>query len=86
MNMLSANEKTGIHTLSLHIVRSIAKQHGGTIERDHETSTVGVIIPADKKESCSDEISRQLGAVQEHISILMLGCMCGKMIIRVSKN
>ena len=86
MDMLSANEKTGIHTLSLYIVRSIVKQHGGTIERNHKKQTVGVIVPADKRASCSDEITRQLGAMQEHLSVILLGCMCGKVIIRASRN
>ena len=86
MDMLSANEKTGIHTLSLYVVRSIAKQYGGTIESNHEKKTVGIIVPADKRASCSSEITKQLEAMQEHISVILLGCLCGKVIIRVSKN
>lgn len=86
MNILSASEKAGIHTLSLHIVRSIAEQHGGTLETDPATRAVGIVVPKERRDLCSEEICRQLEGMQTHLFVLLLTGVCGKMMVRMSEN
>ncbi len=86
MNALSTGEKTGIRTLSINIVRSIAEQHGGTIERDQATESVSILVPEDSRDLCTEEICQQLDALREYLVTTLLACFCGKVFLRINKN
>ena len=86
MKMLSQTEKTGIHTLSVSVARSIAKEYGGNIEKDSVSKSYGLVVPEENRAACFKQIKKTMASMQDYISVLVIGCACGKMIIRISQN
>lgn len=83
---LSNSEMVRIRTLSLNIVRSIAEQHGGIIDKDLVADTVVVSVPEAQRDVCAQEIIDQLGVVRNYFMTLLVALLCGKVIVRISNN
>jgi hypothetical protein len=81
-----STEKTVIRALSLHVVRSVARQHGGTLLKELGTNTVAVLVPSVSRAECTREITKQLDAMREYLYTVMLACSCGKVVVLISNN
>lgn len=79
-------EKTVIRALSLHVVRSIARQHGGTLLKELGTNSVAVLVPSVSRAECTQEITKQLDAMREYLLTMMLAYSCGKVLVLISNN
>ncbi len=83
---ISDSEKTRIRALSLSVVRCIAEQHGGVIDKSLAANAVVVSVPESQRDLCTKEIVEQLGAMREHFLTLFVALLCGKVIVRITKN
>lgn len=81
-----SSEKTTIGTLLLHMIRSIAEQYGGTIEKDVVTGAIDIWVPHGSLEHCSEEIHEHLGAVHDHIFTLAVAFFSGIESVCISRN
>jgi hypothetical protein len=75
------SEENRIVTLSTHVMRSVAEQHGGTILRETRTDKVAVIVPKEKREACLEEIGERLSIIREYVHASLLALRDGKVIV-----
>jgi hypothetical protein len=80
------SEKSRIRTLSVHIMRSIAERHGGTIEKDLLTDTIDIWVPERKRAVCAREIQERVGAMHHYIDTLLVAFFSGRELVWVGKN
>lgn len=80
------SEKTGIRSLSVHIMRFIAEQHGGAIEKDLLTDAIDIWVPAGKQSVCAKEIDEKLGAMNACIYTLSVSFLSGMEPAWISRN
>lgn len=83
---ISKSEKTRIRTLSLNVVRSIAKQHGGVIRKNQVSGAIVVSVPEAQKALCAQAIVDQLGGMWKYFLTMLLALLCGKVLVRINKN
>jgi len=75
------SEENRILTLSTHVMRSVAEQHGGTILRETATDKVAIIVPKEKRDTCLEEIGEQLAIIREYVHTSLLALRDGKVIV-----
>jgi hypothetical protein len=80
------SEKSRIRTLSVHIMRSIAERHGGTVEKDVFTDTIDIWVPESERAVCAQEIQEHVGAMHNYIHTLLIAFFSGRELIWVGKN
>ena len=80
------SEESRLVTLTTHVMRSVAEQHGGTILREAQTDKVAVIVPKEKREACLEEIGERLAIIREYIHTSMLALRDGKVIVWSCEN
>lgn len=80
------SEKSRIRTLSVHIMRSIAERHGGTIEQDVFTDTIDIWVPQSERAVCAQEIHEHVGAMHNYIQTLLIAFFSGRELIWLGKN
>ncbi|NVM20909.1 MAG: hypothetical protein HWN68_03920 [Desulfobacterales bacterium] len=80
------SEKTRLHVLSLNIIRSIVKQHGGTMEKDPVTNIITISTPEGKDVVCAQEIEEHVGAMCRCICAQALALFKGKVLVLIRNN
>lgn len=74
-------EDTRILTLSTHVMRSVAKQYGGTILREAVSDKVAILVPKENRQECLEQIGEQLAIIREYILTSLLALRDGKVIV-----
>jgi hypothetical protein len=57
----STGEQSRLRALSLYLIRSIVKKHGGTVDVDLATDTISIDVPEKEQFDCAREIDEQVG-------------------------
>ncbi len=81
-----SSEETRILALSMHIMRAVAEQHGGTAQRNSQTDKIEIRVPAESKDACAEEIAQQLGLIRKQILTPLVALICGKLIVCANSN
>jgi hypothetical protein len=81
-----SSDRTRLHALELHIVRSIAERHGATVQTDSETKTIKVRFPETQGDFCCLELEEQLCGMYHHVSVLVGPLAMGKIPICIMRN
>ncbi|MGD8513230.1 MAG: hypothetical protein PVG85_04695 [Deltaproteobacteria bacterium] len=80
------SEKSRIRTLSVHIMRSIAERHGGTVEKDVLTDTIDIWVPESERAVCAQEIQAHVCAMHTYIHTLLVAFFSGRQLVWIGKN
>jgi hypothetical protein len=80
------SEENRILTLSTHVMRSVAEQHGGTILREMTTDKVAIIVPKEQREICLEEIGQRLAIIRDYMHASLLALRDGKVIVWSCNN
>lgn len=80
------NENVGLKTLSVSVVRSIAAQHGGSIDVDTAKGCIKIRVPSKERDICAQEISSQLEAMRNNLQQRMMIFVAKKILFLSSKN
>jgi sensor histidine kinase regulating citrate/malate metabolism len=59
----ATSEQAKLRALSLYVIRSIVKKHGGTIDVDLATDTIKINVPKSEELVCAREIEQQIGSM-----------------------
>jgi sensor histidine kinase regulating citrate/malate metabolism len=59
----STGEQSRLRALSLYLIRSIVKKHGGTVDVDLATDTININVPEEEQSDCAQEIEVQVGSL-----------------------
>lgn len=80
MELVNA-ETNRILTLSTHVMRCVAEQHGGTILREALTDKVAIVVPKENRAECLEQIGEQLAIIREYVHTSLLALRDGKVIV-----
>lgn len=81
-----SSDRTSLHALELHIVRSIAERYGARVETDSETKAIKVSFPGTHSDFCCIELEDQLCGMYDHVSTLVGPLVMGKIPICIVLN
>lgn len=59
----STSEQARLRALSLFLIRSIVKRHGGKVTMDLATDTINIDVPEEEQVASAQEIEEQVGAM-----------------------
>lgn len=59
---LSKGQKAQLYATAFYLIRSIAEQHGGTVEMDLATEAINIRVPEKERVACAMKIEKLLGA------------------------
>ena len=79
-------EETRLMALSVHVVRSIAEKHGGSLAKIKGKKKIQIYVPPDKREACAEQIAQQLGYIRKHVLYPFVALSCGKIIVPLNSN
>jgi hypothetical protein len=81
-----SSDRSRLHALELHIVRSIAERYGATVQADPETKAIKVSFRGTKGDCCYLELEKQLGGMYNHVHTLVGSLEMGKVPICIVLN
>ena len=83
---MTSSEKTVLHALSMNVMRSIAEQHGGTIEINALTDTVDVLVPRSQVDICTREMEEQTNGLFRRICDQAVALFIYEKLVSVCEN
>ncbi len=83
---MTNSEKTVLHALSMNVMRSIAGQHGGTIEINALTDTVDVLVPLGQVDICAREMEEQTSGLFRRMCDQAVALFIGEKLVSVCEN
>jgi hypothetical protein len=81
-----SSDRTRLHALELHIVRSIAERYGARVQADSETKAIKVSFRETQGDCCCLELEEQLCRMYDHVSTLVGPLAMGKIPICIVLN
>ena len=82
----SKTEEIRVLALSVHVVRSIAEQHGGSLAKIAGKKKIQIYVPRDQREACAEQIAEQLSQIRKQLLYPLLALSCGKIIVPLHSN
>lgn len=79
-------EETRLLALSVHVVRSIAEQHGGSLTRIKGEKKIQIYVPRDNRQACAEQIAEQLSQIRKQLLYPLVALSCGKIIVPLFSN
>jgi hypothetical protein len=80
------SEETRLMALSVHVVRSIAEKHGGSLAKIKGKKKIQIYVPRDSREACAEQIAEQLSHIRKHLLYPLVALSCGKIIVPLNSN
>lgn len=84
--VIFSSDRTRLHALELHIVKSVAERYGGRVQTDSETKAIKVSFPGTHSDFCCIELEDQLCGMYDHVSTLVVSLAMGKIPICIVLN
>jgi hypothetical protein len=79
-------EEIRLLALSVHVVRNIAEQHGGSLTRIKGKKKLQIYVPREKREACAEQIAEQLSQIRKQLLYPLIALSCGKIIVPLHSN
>lgn len=81
-----SSEKARLRALSLTVIRSIVKQHHGSVGDDMTSEYVDIDVPDGEVAACAEEIGEQMGLICHHVYTQVDALFKGKVLLRFDAN
>jgi hypothetical protein len=81
-----SSDRTRLHALELHIVRSIAERYGARVQADSETKAIKVSFQGTQGDCCCLELEAQLCGMYDYVSTLVESLAMGKIPLCIVPN
>ena len=85
-SVIFSSDRTRLHALELHIVRSIAERYGARVQADSETKAIKVSFRGTQGDCCCLEVEEQLSGMYDHVSTLVESLAMGKIPLCIVLN
>ena len=85
-SVIFSSDKTRLHALELHLVRSIAERYGARVQADLETKAIKVSFQGTQGDCCCLELEEQLRGMYDHIHTLVGPLAMGKIPLCIVLN
>lgn len=76
-----SSEKARLRALSLTVIRSVVKQHEGSVEQDSLSEYIDIDVPDAEAAACAEEIGEQMGLICHHVYCQVNALFKGKLLL-----
>jgi len=80
------SEETRLMALAVHVVRSIAEKHGGSLTKIKGKKKIQIYVPRDNRKACAEQIAEQLSHIRKHLLYPLVALSYGKIIVPLNSN
>lgn len=81
-----ASEKARLRALSLAVIRSVVKQHHGSVGNGMTSEYIDIDVPDEEAVACAEEIGTQMGLICHHVFTQVDALFKGKVFVRFNGN